>query len=88
MGRKSKKEGIYLNVWLIHLVVQQKLTQQCKATISQSFKKKNGTNEFIQKMETDSQTEKTNLRLPKEKGGEGGIKQEFRSSRYKLLYIK
>ena len=37
---------------------------------------------------TDSQTQKTNLRLPKGKGGEGGINQEFGISRYKLLYIK
>ena len=31
------------------------------------FKKKS-TNEFIYKTETDSQTQKTNLRLPKKKG--------------------
>ena len=34
-GRKSKKEGIYVYIWLIHFAVQQKLTQNCKATISQ-----------------------------------------------------
>ena len=32
-------------------------------------KKKNDTNELIHKTETDSQTSKTNLWLPKEKGG-------------------
>ena len=45
-------------------------------------------NELIDETETDSQTQKTNLRLPKGKGGGGGIKQKFRISRYKLLYIK
>ena len=35
MGRKSKEEGIDVYVWLIHLAVQQKLTQHCKATILQ-----------------------------------------------------
>ena len=39
MGRESKKEGIYVYVPLIHLAVQQKLTQHSKATILQ-FKKK------------------------------------------------
>ena len=38
-------------------------------------------------METDSQTSKTNLQLPKEKG-RGRINQEFRISVYTLLYIK
>ena len=35
----------------------------------------------------DSQTQKTNLRLPKEKWGEG-INYEFGISKYKLLYIE
>ena len=39
MGRKSKEEGIYVYVWLIHFAVQQKLTQHCKATILQLKKK-------------------------------------------------
>ena len=38
MGRKSKKDGIYVYIWLIHFAAQQKLTQQCKATTLQ-FKK-------------------------------------------------
>ena len=33
MGRKSKKQGIYVYVYLIHFAVQQK--QHCKATILQ-----------------------------------------------------
>ena len=36
-------------------------------------KKKNDKNELIYKTETDSQTSKTNLWLPKGKGGGGGI---------------
>ena len=39
MGRKSKKEEIYLDIRLIHFAVQKKLTQQCKATILQLKKK-------------------------------------------------
>ena len=46
------------------------------------------TNELIYETETDSQTQKTNLWLPKEKGSRGGINQEFGISRYKLLCIK
>ena len=40
MRRKSKKEGIYVYVELIHFAVQYKLTQYCKATILQLKKKK------------------------------------------------
>ena len=35
MGRKFKKEGIYVYTELIHFAVQQKVTQHCKATILQ-----------------------------------------------------
>ena len=50
---------------------------------------KNNTNEFIYKTETDSQTQKTNLWLPKGKGWEGGgINQEYEINRYTPLYIK
>ena len=37
---------MYINIWLIHFVVQQKLTQHCKATIAQ-FKKKMLKDEYI-----------------------------------------
>ena len=40
MGRKSKEEGMYVHMWLIHFAVQQKLTQHCKATVLQFKKKK------------------------------------------------
>ena len=44
------------------------------------------TNQLIYKTETDSQTQKTNLWLPKGKGE--GINQEFGINIYTLLYIK
>ena len=43
-------------------------------------------NEFIK--ETDAQAQKTNLQVPKGKGGGGGINWEFGICRYKLLYVK
>ena len=49
---------------------------------------KSDTNELIYKTETDSQAQKTNLWLPKGKGGGGGINQEFGNNIYTLLYIK
>ena len=43
MARKSKKEGIYAYIYLIHFAVQQKLIQHYKATMLQEklIKKKN-----------------------------------------------
>ena len=35
MGRESEKEWMYVNIKLIHCTVQQKLTQQCKASVLQ-----------------------------------------------------
>ena len=40
MEGKSKREGIYVYTWLIRFFVQQKLTQNCKATIPQFKKEK------------------------------------------------
>ena len=40
VGGRSKREGIYVYLQLIHSVVQQKLTQRCKATIPQLKKRK------------------------------------------------
>ena len=34
VGGNFKREKIYINIWLSPFVVQQKLTQHCKATIS------------------------------------------------------
>ena len=33
--RKSERAGMFVYTWLIHFVVQQKLTQHCKAIILQ-----------------------------------------------------
>ena len=38
-GRRSKRQGICVCIWLFHLAVQQKLTQHCKAIILQLKKK-------------------------------------------------
>ena len=35
MGGQFKREGTYVDLWLIHVVVWQKPTQQCKAIIFQ-----------------------------------------------------
>ena len=35
MGSKSKEEGMYVYVWLIHFAVEQKLAQRCKGTMLQ-----------------------------------------------------
>ena len=47
MGRKSKKEGIYVYIWFIHFAVQQKLTH-FKAIILQYklIKKRNHWDEY------------------------------------------
>ena len=42
VGSRLKREGIYVYTELIHIVVQQELTQQCKAVIL-SFKKEKKT---------------------------------------------
>ena len=42
-GRLRREEiyvCVYIYIWLIHFVVQQKLTQHCKAIIILQFKKK------------------------------------------------
>ena len=35
VGEGSKREVIYVYIWLIHFIVQWKLAQHCKATIPQ-----------------------------------------------------
>ena len=45
-------------------------------------------NEQTHKTETDSQTQRTNLWLPKAKPGRGEINEKSGISRYKLLYVK
>ena len=53
-----------------------------------NLKKKSDTNELIYKTETNSQTQKTKIWLPKGKRVKGGINQEFGINRYIPLYIK
>ena len=65
-----------------------KKKRQISYSITYMWNLKNNTNEFIYKTEIDSQKQKTNLWLPKEKGGGGGINQEFGINIYTLLYIK
>ena len=43
LNGRSKREGIYAYIQLIHFIVQQKLTQHCKATIPPKKKKKKKT---------------------------------------------
>ena len=44
-------------------------------------------NELIYETVIDSQTQRTNLWLPRERGGREGMEWEFENSRCKLLYI-
>ena len=34
-GKEFKKEGMYVNIELIHFAVEKKLTQHCKGTVPQ-----------------------------------------------------
>ena len=47
---------------------------------------KNDMNELIYKTETDSQTQETNVWLPKGKGSRGGINQEVGINIYTTIY--
>ena len=42
IGRNYKTEGIYVYVWLIHFVVQQKVTPHCKLTSKIFYKELKG----------------------------------------------
>ena len=35
VGESFKREGIFVYIWLIHVVIGQKPTQLCKATVLQ-----------------------------------------------------
>lgn len=41
-GKEVQRERVYVCIWMIHVVVQQRLTQNCKAPIPQLKKKKRG----------------------------------------------
>ena len=49
---------------------------------------KYNTNQHIYKTKTDSQIQRTDLWLPRGRGGRGGKEREFGISRGKLLYIE
>jgi len=44
---RLKRQGVYVRIWLIHVVVQQKPTQHCKAIIPRLKNKK--LNSFLKK---------------------------------------
>ena len=39
MGGRSMREGVYVYIWLIHFIVQQRPTQHCKTTLPPAKKK-------------------------------------------------
>ena len=41
VGGRLKRQEMYVYLWLMHVVVQQKLTQHCKEIVLQLKKKKN-----------------------------------------------
>ena len=49
---------------------------------------KYGTNELIYKTETDSQTQRSDLWLPRGRSGGRGMDWEFGVGRYKLLHLE
>ena len=72
------------------IILSEDRERQIIQDITQMWNLKYDTYEVIYKTEIDSQTQKTNLWLPKGKwsGGGGGINQEFGINRYTLLSIK
>ena len=79
----------YAAIWMdLEIIILNEVSQRqisYNATCMQNLKI--DTNELIYKIETDSQTQKTHLYLPKRTGG-GGVNQEFGINIYTLLYIK
>ena len=64
MRGRSKREGIYVYIQMIHFVIQQKVTQHCKATIPQLKKKK----EEEKEGNRNTHTHIMYLLIPKKKG--------------------
>ena len=64
VGGQFKREGTYVNLWLIHVDVWQKLTQYCKAVIIQLKikKKKRMSLELAGNPQERSLTEKSTLK--------------------------
>ena len=72
-------------LYVIRAIISQK-KRQISHIIIYVWNFKNDTNELTYKTETDLQTQKTSVRLPKEKGR--GINLEFGIKRHPSLYIK
>ena len=76
-----------MNVIFFHLL-QYRLTWRILYLVSFICGILNNTNESIYKAETDTQTQKTNLWLPGERGERRDKLQEYGINRHKLLYTK
>ena len=90
LSHKKKNEIMSLAATWVSLEIittgSQKERQICD--IIYRWNLKYDTNELISETETGSQTQRTNLRLPKGKTTSVGVNQEFGVIRYKLLYMK
>ena len=71
----------------LQIIILSKLEKDKYMVITYMQNLKNDTNELIYKTEKDSQTQKTNLWLPRGRLG-GGINQEIGIHIYILLYVK
>ena len=70
----------------LEIIILSEVSQTEKYDITYMWNLKYDTNEFIYETETDSQTSRTDLWLPRGWGG-GGMEWELGISRCKLLYI-
>ena len=79
---------LFAATWMdLEIIIRSEVRQRKTNTIWHPVymdSKENDTNELIYRTKIDSRTEKTNLSLPKGKGG-GGINYEFGINRYTLL---
>ena len=48
-GGRLNRKWVYVYIWLIHIVVQQKLIQHCRAIILQFFKRINKNKNKLEK---------------------------------------
>ena len=75
-------------IWMeLEIVTQGKVSQKTNTIYHLYVQSKYDTNELIYETVIDSQTQRTNLWLPRERGGREGMEWEFENSRCKLLYI-
>ena len=80
--------GMDLEMIILSEVSKSERERQIPYGITYMSNLKYDTNELICETETDSQTQRTDLRLPRGMGGRGGIDWEFGTSRCKLLHIE